>query len=119
MTYPNENSGASTAKDLARDTWENAADCTERTVEEGMEYVRSNPIPTLFAALAAGILIGLLIPRHEPSARKRYVDGPLDELTDLLRSLRDKAGGVAEEQYEGARSAIGGAIKKAKKRFHL
>lgn len=92
----------------------------ERGIEQGKKFVRENPIPIVLGALALGISIGLLIPRNnEPAPLSSGLDARIDELKDLLGTLGGKVSSAAGDQYEGLSSAIGCAVKKARKRFHL
>ncbi|MEA3209230.1 MAG: hypothetical protein QOE70_2287 [Chthoniobacter sp.] len=77
-----------------------------QALAKGEAYARENPVPVVLGALGIGILIGLALgQRHEPTARERYVDEPLNQARELLHSLLAPVAKSLREQYGQARSA--------------
>jgi len=102
-------------RDSGPDAWSQASEFTERTLKDGTQFVRRNPGGTLIGALIAGALIALLISRREPTARERFVEGPLDDLRDLVARLRNDLGEKAGKQYHGSLSGIERALNKVRR----
>ena len=94
------------------------ADRAQQALEKGKSYVTANPVPFIAGALAFGFVIGLLIPRKKP-APTSLLDGRLDELKELLGSLKSKVSSTAGDSYSDVSTAVGDALKKAKKRFNF
>lgn len=92
-------------------------DAAKDVLSEGKSCASSNPVPYIAGALAVGIVIGLLIPREKPNLS--VLDGRIDELKDLLGSLKTRVSSTAEERYGDVSAAIGDVVKKARKRFNL
>ena len=115
MIEPNLESEAGNAQERAQDLWTEASDFTERTVEDGMRYVRENPLAAIAGAIVAGVAIAFLMSKREPTARERYVDGPLDDIRDLLTHLREQIGDKADKQFNKTVSSIDRAVRQARK----
>lgn len=101
--------------DPSPDAWSQASEFTERTLKDGTQFVRRNPGGTLIGALIFGAVIALLMARREPTARERFVEGPLDDLRDLVARLRNDLGEKAGKQYHGSLSGIERALNKARR----
>ncbi|MEO7933010.1 MAG: hypothetical protein ABIT76_07620 [Chthoniobacterales bacterium] len=111
-------SGASQIADQGREALKQGAERVQKVVEQGKSYAASNPVPIIAGALALGFVLGLLVPREKEAATSR-IDGHIDELKDLLGSLKSRVSSTAEDGYSEVSSAIGDVLKKAKKRFNF
>lgn len=111
------NEQKSDASQSAGQSQETLLNRAESALEEGKNYVKSNPMPIIAGALAVGFVLGLLVPREKPTPR--LLDGRVDELKDLLSSLGARVSSTAEDGYSEVSSAIGEVLKKARKRFNF
>ncbi len=100
-----------------RDALEQAADSAEDAMNDNVPSRFQGMIPYLAGAVGVGIVIGLLLPREKPSTRA--LDNRLEELRDLLGTIKKRVSLTAGDSYDDVSAALGGAMKKAKKRFNL
>ena len=91
------------------------SEVTDRIVEQGQQFVRSNPAGILIAALIMAFVAAVLMRRHQPTLRERIIESPLDEMRSLLGRLRADLGSKAEKRVDGSLSAIERALHKAKR----
>ncbi len=104
--------------DQSREVFKQGAERVQKVVEQGKNYASSNPVPIIAGALAIGFVLGLLVPREKETIPS-LLDGRIDELKDLLGSLKSKVSSTAEDGYSEVSSAIGEVLQKAKKRFNF
>jgi len=95
----------------------NGIETAENTLKKSCCTPSSNPVPYIVGALGLGIVIGLLIPRETP--KTSLLEGRVDELKDLLGSLKSRLSTTAGEGYEDVSATISDVVKKARKRFNL
>ncbi len=115
MIEPNLESEGGNVQEQAQDLWSEASDFTERTLDDGMRYARENPLIALAGAVFAGVVIALLLHKREPTVRERYIDGPLEDISDLLTNLREQIGDKADKHFHKTAAQIERAVKQAKK----
>jgi hypothetical protein len=60
--------------------------------ERSTNYIRENPVCAVFGALAAGFVVGWLLPHREPTWREKYLVGPAHRVKDLFQSAAESAG---------------------------
>lgn len=104
-------------EDLKQETqraWTQASDYAERTLEDGKEVIRSNPLPTIFGAFAIGFAIALLIPGRKAPPMRSSLESCLGELKERLHSTGATVSGLTEKTCGNASSALESALKKAK-----
>lgn len=61
----------------------------ERACERNANYIRSNPVSTVLGALAAGLVVGWLLPHRRETWAERYVSGPADRMKGWFVSAAD------------------------------
>ena len=92
----------------AEDAWDSVQHRTNHAVREGSAYVHQNPVTTALAAVAFGLVLGLLWSRREPvSFNDRYVSEPLHHSKGLLLGLILAGGTLLRRTFSSASSAAG------------
>jgi len=84
-------------------------------IERGKAFACGNPAKVALGVFALGFLIAFLIPRPKRSYRDRYLEDPLEELKELLRSTSLRVGQTTQETCGNTSSAIGGILKSLKR----
>lgn len=128
--------GATThLREQAEQAWQTTREHAGTALHSGEDYVRANPLPTVFGALAVGFVLGLACGSHRqpPSLKSRYFDEPLDRthgavLGALLaiaaagRSLFNSASSCSRETADDLRrrsKPLAKAAKRAGKKLHF
>lgn len=98
--------GATRVMDEVKARTSDARAQADEMFHRGEDYVRENPVPVVIGAFVAGLLVGLALSRrHEPTARERYVDEPLQQAKDLLYAALTPVAKQLQTQYGAVRSA--------------
>lgn len=86
-----------------------------RACNKGIHYIKQHPAYAVLGSLAAGVVVGLLMPHREPTWQERYVAGPMDKARDLLRAAAEGATDGLHAVKDTASSAAGHASDLASK----
>lgn len=60
--------------------------------EQSTNYIRENPVYAVVGALAAGFVVGWLLPHRERNWRDRYLFEPASRVKDFFASAAESAG---------------------------
>jgi ElaB/YqjD/DUF883 family membrane-anchored ribosome-binding protein len=106
-------------KESAKEFQAQAKEYTNRTLETGEQYVRSNPLQSVLGAAAVGFLIALLLPRTSSrgdirSFRERYIDDSLDDIRDSIDELSKRISRSSESAMESTSSGLANLRKRAR-----
>jgi hypothetical protein len=84
-----------------------AKDKAQAPLNQSKQYVRDNPMPSVLAAFVVGLLIGLLLGRHESGspARKNGVRNWWDTCADSIPSSKDVSKVLASKEASLRRGA--------------
>jgi hypothetical protein len=63
-----------------------------RMCEHSTNYIRENPVYAVIGALAAGFVVGWLLPHRERTWKERYVFEPSNRVKDFFASAAESAG---------------------------
>lgn len=77
--------------------------------------VRENPVWSVVGALAAGIVVGWMLPHRQPTWRERYLDEPMGRMRGWLGGAADAAADHLHSAQEGAQELAGHAVSAAKR----
>ncbi len=93
-----------------------AKEKAQTAIIQSERYVRDNPLPSVFAAFVVGLLVGLLIGKHEsrPTTWKSGVRDWWGSCSDNLPSARDVSKSVASQE-----AALRRGADKLRKKLHL
>lgn len=107
---------AKRAADTAKELYHSAAVKAEETLEISKEYVRRNPVPVFFGAIAVGAALGymLMTARRKPTFGERYAEEPMIAVRDAIFGALAP---VTHRVHGGYDSALDGAGK-AMERMH-
>ncbi len=91
---------------VAQDAAHNVKERASATLTKGESYVRANPIPTIFGALALGIAIGYALNRREPelSFARRHLGEPLDHAKEAVAAALAPVAAKLYKEYKNAKS---------------
>jgi len=87
------------------ETFGTAREKSALSVQNGVRYVRNNPIPVIAVAAVVGFAAAWLIARRSPVAqtwRERYLDDHLDSARDWLK---ERGNAVADAAQRGLKNA--------------
>ncbi len=83
--------------------------------KRGVNYIRENPAYAVAGSLAAGLVVGWLLPHREPTWQERYVAGPMGKAKQLLHAAAESASEGMHTVTETASDAAGHAGDYARK----
>jgi hypothetical protein len=81
----------------------------QRLCESSTNYIRENPVYAICGALAAGFVVGWLLPHREPTWRERYLAGPANRVKDLFHSATESV----SDGLHSAQESMGDAASSA------
>lgn len=107
---------AKRATDKAKHIYQLSAVKAEETLAISKEYVRRNPVPVFFGAIAVGAALGYMVmmTRRKPTFGERYAEEPMIAVRDAILSALAP---VTQRVHSGYDSALDGAGK-AMDRIH-
>lgn len=107
---------AKRATDTAKHIYQLSAVKAEETLAISKEYVRRNPVPVFFGAIAVGAALGYMVmmTRRKPTFGERYADEPMAAVREALLGAFAP---VTQRVHSGYDSALTGA-EKAMDRMH-
>jgi ElaB/YqjD/DUF883 family membrane-anchored ribosome-binding protein len=116
-TEPVSNNDLSNKVDEA---WQYTKEGFATNVNNGKQFVRSNPQWSIIGTLAAGVALGFLLSRkNRPTVRQRYLEEPLHDLQSIAESLSAYASRQAERGGEAAAEAVESILDRIKSRLKL
>lgn len=99
----------------AKDIYQSASLKACEALETSKEYVRRNPVPVVFGAIAIGATIGylLMVGRRKPTFSERYGSEPLAAVREAVLGALAPMAELVHKGYDSARDGAGKAFDRA------